>query len=75
MEVRHTVACALGHLQVERLALVFFAHIVEAYKRILCAEAAAGCEKAKADRFWADFAECESVSEGVLEERGADKVG
>jgi hypothetical protein len=76
IKARRTVACALWHLEVERLVLVFLAHVVvEAHRRILRTEAAAGCEKAGSDSYWADFAVCEGISEGVLEERGADKVG
>lgn len=71
-----TVACALWHLQVERFVLVFFAHVVvEAQRRSLRTEAAAGCENVGSDNCWADFTVCEGISEGVLEERGADKVG
>lgn len=75
MKAKRTVACALWHLQVKRFVLVFFPHVVVAQERILRTEAAAGCEKLNADRCWAGFAVCESISEGVLEERGADKVG
>ena len=39
---RHTIARALGHLEVEALALVFLAHFVVKQTRSLCAEPAAG---------------------------------
>jgi hypothetical protein len=69
-----TVACALGHLQVEVFAgFVFLAHVViEAYQRLAAVQArrAAGAE-------WSarKFAVGRCASDGVLKERGAGEVG
>lgn len=76
MEARHTVSCALGHLQVEILGLVVFAHVViNCANQRLDAVYTAGLGwaswRCKASKFITD----NCVSRDVLEERGAGEVG
>lgn len=70
-----TISRALWHLQVECLALVVFPHFVVDRIRGLATEQAAGVgEKGTCGCGW-EFAAGKSVSQSVLEERGADEVG
>lgn len=73
---QHTVSCALGHLQVEILGFVVFAHVViNGANCRLDAVCAVGLEDAGWRREASEFTANNCVSRDVLEERGAGKVG
>lgn len=74
--VQRTVSRALGHLQVEILGLVVFAHIVvNSADRGLNAVYASRLGRTSWRRKASKFAANNCVSRDVLEERGAGEVG